>query len=117
MNTTDPSTGHGVSLRFFMHENAHHEGMLTYEWLLEQAKHARLAGGSVFRAIAGFGRHGVLHEETFFELAGKLPVIVEFVLDEAAANRLVDIVRTAGAELVYTRSAIEYGVLGKATTS
>jgi PII-like signaling protein len=25
-------------------------------------------GGSAFKAIAGFGRHGVLHEDHFFEL-------------------------------------------------
>jgi len=27
-----------------------------------------ISGGSAFRAVAGFGRHGKLHEETFFEL-------------------------------------------------
>ena len=36
-------------------------------------------GGSAFRAIAGFGRHGHMHEETFFELAGELAVKVEFI--------------------------------------
>lgn len=117
MNTPNHSTRHGVSLRFFMHEDARHHGMLTYEWLLEEAKHAHLAGGSVFRAIAGFGRHGVLHEEAFFELAGKLPVIVEFIVDEGAAATLLTLVRDAEVELVYTRTAIEYGVLGRQTTS
>ena len=37
--------------------------------VLEQAKKQGVRGGSAFRAIAGFGRHGILHEEHFFELA------------------------------------------------
>ncbi|MHB1592333.1 MAG: DUF190 domain-containing protein [Sulfuricella sp.] len=32
-------------------------------------------------AIAGYGRHGILHEYHFFELAGDLPVMVEFVVN------------------------------------
>lgn len=103
----------GVNLRFFMHANARHDGMLLHEWLLEQARREGLAGGSVFRAVAGFGRHGVLHEESFFELAGDLPLNVEFVLGADDAERLLDIVRAAGTELVYVRTPVEYGVLGK----
>ena len=62
-------------LRFYMHENRKLHGRLLYEWLLEHAKKMGIHGGSAFRAIAGYGRHGVLHEQHFFELAGDLPVI------------------------------------------
>lgn len=112
MNRTTHLIREGVNLRFFMHANARHDGTLLYEWLLEQARREGLAGGSVFRAIAGFGRHGVLHEESFFELAGDLPVKVEFLLSQDEAERLLALVRTAGAELVYMRSPVEIGVLG-----
>ena len=70
----------GTFLRFYVHENRKHHGLLLYEWLLESAKKAGIHGGSAFRAIAGFGRHGVLHEQHFFELAGELTVVVEFRL-------------------------------------
>ena len=102
----------GVHLRFFMHANARHGGMLLSEWLLEQAKKRRLGGGSVFRAIAGFGRHGVLHEEQFFELADDLPVKVEFLLGEAEAEQLLEAIRALHPDLVYARSGVEFGVLG-----
>ncbi|HEX7111067.1 MAG TPA: DUF190 domain-containing protein [Mizugakiibacter sp.] len=108
-------TYQGVYLRFFMHANARHGGMLLHEWILEQAKREGLAGGSVFRAIAGFGRHGVLHEEHFFELAGDLPVKVEFILPEPQAERLIEIVRASGAALVYARSPTSYGVIEPAS--
>lgn len=61
----------GVCLRFFTYELHKHEGMLMYEWLLEYAKNQGLQGGSVFRAIAGYGKHGLIHEEHFFELASE----------------------------------------------
>ena len=111
MSATREMMHTGVYLRFFMHANAKHRGMLLYEWILEQARHEGLAGGSVFRAIAGFGRHGILHEESFFELAGDLPLKVEFILGEAGAERLLSLVRASGAVLVYARSPVDYGVL------
>ena len=72
-------------LTFYVSEKQHHAGMPLYEWLLEEAKALGIPGGSAFRAIAGFGRHGRLHEETFFELAGELAVKVEFIVEESLA--------------------------------
>ena len=109
MSTTMPVQG--VYLRFFMHANAKHDGKLLYEWILEQARGQKLGGGSVFRAVAGFGRHGVLHEEHFLELAGDLPLKLEFLLRESEADALLDSVRASGAELVYARSPSEIGII------
>lgn len=111
MNTSHPPSQQGVSLRLFMHCDARHGGKLLYEWLLALAKREKLTGGSVFRAVAGFGRHGVLYEESFFELAGKLPLVVEFILDEAGTDHLLELLHEAGVELVYTRTVIQYGVM------
>jgi PII-like signaling protein len=103
---------HGVHLYFYCHSRAKHDGMLLSEWLLEQAKAHGLGGGSVFRAIAGFGRHGVLHEEQFFELADDLPVKVEFLLREEQAELLLQLVRRAGVDATYARSPASFAVLG-----
>ena len=108
-----PETVHtGVHLNFYCHLRARHAGMLLSEWLLGQAREHGLGGGSVFRAIAGFGRHGVLHEEQFFELADDLPVRVEFLLREDQAERLLQRVRAAGIRVVYERMPVNFGVLG-----
>jgi uncharacterized protein len=104
---------HGVHLYFYCHSRAKHDGMLLSEWLLEQAKAHGLGGGSVFRAIAGFGRHGVLHEEQFFELADDLPVKIEFLLREEQAELLLQLVRNAGVDATYARSPASFAVLGK----
>lgn len=102
----------GTYLRFYVHENRRHHGILLYEWLLETAKKAGIHGGSAFRAIAGFGRHGVLHEQHFFELAGDLTVEVEFLLEDAQAEMLLDVLRRERVRIFYARVAAEFGMIG-----
>jgi PII-like signaling protein len=100
-----------VYLKFYVTEKQRHEGELLYEWLLEEAKKLGLPGGSAFRAIAGFGRHGRLHDESFFELAGELPVQVEFLLNTELADKLLGALRAYKLNLLYVRYAVESGVL------
>jgi PII-like signaling protein len=95
-------------LRLYMHENRRVHGMLLYDWLLDQARGLGIHGGSAFRAIAGYGRHGVLMEQRFFELAGELPVVTEFIVDAADAETLLALVRREGIDLVYARWQVEF---------
>jgi PII-like signaling protein len=102
----------GVYLKFYVQENRKHHGMLAYEWLLREARHLGLHGGSVFKAIAGFGRHGVIHADHFIELAGDLPLEVVFAVSDAEADALLAKVNEARLPLFYVRMAAEYGVVG-----
>jgi PII-like signaling protein len=104
----------GYSLRFYMHENQKHRGAPLYEWLLSQARLRGIAGGSAFRAIAGFGRHGVLSEQHFFELAGQQTVLVEFIVSDVQADELLRFVREDGASLFFARFPAEFGLVGDA---
>lgn len=104
----------GVQLSFYCHTRARHDGVLMYEWLLERAKKTGIGGGSAFRAMCGFGRHGVLHEEQFFELADDLAVKVEFLLTEAQAQVLLEAVRACGVDVVYAIAPASFAKLGKA---
>jgi PII-like signaling protein len=99
----------GIHLRFYTYENRKHGSVLMYEWLLERAKALGIHGGSAFRAIAGFGRHGKLHEQHFFELAGDVPVLVEFMLSEDEADALLADVRREQVALFYARLPGEFG--------
>jgi PII-like signaling protein len=99
-----------VYLKFYVGEGHRHAGRLVYEWVLEQAKDIGVHGGSAFRAIAGFGRRGVLHEQHFFELAGDLPIEVAFVLSEAQAQALLAAVSDAGLSLFFVRMPVQFGV-------
>jgi len=101
-----------VYLKFFVLESQRHREWLLYDWLLAQAHELGLHGGSAFRAIAGYGRHGVLHEAHFFELAGELPVEVVFIASRDEAERLLARVREAGLSLFYYMMPAESGTTG-----
>jgi PII-like signaling protein len=83
----------------------------VWEWLLEQANAQGIRGGSAFRAMAGFGRHRVLHESHFFELAGTLTVEVEFLVSEAEAEKLLRLLAGHKLRLFYARVPAVFGVI------
>jgi PII-like signaling protein len=98
----------GVYLKLFVPQSAKHHGKLLYEWILEEARKLGIGGGSAFRAIAGYGRHGRLHEEHFFELADDLPVSVEFVTEEAIAQKLLDRLVEERVSVIHIRYPVEF---------
>jgi PII-like signaling protein len=62
--------------------------------------------------MAGFGRHRVLHEDHFFELAGSLTVEVEFIVSDDEAQRLLDLVGQEQVRVFYARMPASFGILG-----
>lgn len=102
---------HGSFLRFYLHENQRHRGILLWDWLLEQANKLAIRGGSAFRAMAGFGRHHVLHMDHFFELGGSLTVEVEFIVTDEEAQRLIELLRQEGVRVFYAHIPARFGVV------
>lgn len=99
----------GFHLRFYTYENRKHHGLPVYEWLLDRAKKIGIHGGSAFRAMAGFGRHGRMHEQHFFELAGEEPVLVEFIVTESESDLFFELLRSEELDLFFARIPTEYG--------
>ena len=98
-------------VRFCVQEGMKHGHRAIHDWLFETARDLGIPGGIVFRAAAGYGRHG-LHEDHFFELAGKLPESVEFF---AAADKIAALIERVGVEglrLVYVTYPVSTGVTG-----
>ena len=102
----------GSFLRFYVHENDRLHGQLAWEWLLEQANQLGIRGGTAFRAMAGFGRHRMLHEERFFELAGSVTVEVEFIVTDDEARQILELASRQGLRLFYARMPAHFGVIG-----
>lgn len=99
-----------ILLVFFMHERDRLHGQPAYEWLLAQARAVGIGGGSVFRAVAGFGRHGRLHEDRFFELSGEQALQAEFVASREQADRLVAAAKAAGASFPLIEIPCRFGM-------
>src|SRR5271169_5730688 len=100
----------GSFLRFYVHEGQRHQHALLWEWLLQEANKMGIRGGSAFRAMAGFGRHHVLHENHFFELAGSLTVEVEFIVTDDEAQSLLRLLEQEGVRAFYARIPAQFGV-------
>lgn len=100
-----------VNLKFYLTEKQKHGEHVLYEWLLEHAQLTGISGGSVYRAIAGYGRHGSLHAETFIELGGELPIQVEFVLDEKQAEAFLATLRAFELNIRYVSYPVTSGVV------
>jgi len=98
-----------VCLKIYMHELQKHHGMVLYEWLLEKAMKLGIEGGSAFRAIAGYGRHGHMHSEHFFELGSNVPVECTFVLDREKLEGLLQCLKEEKLELFYMVFDVELG--------
>jgi uncharacterized protein len=101
----------GAFLRFYVHEGHRHHGLLMWEWLLKKASTLGIRGGSAFRAVAGFGRHHVLHEQTFFELAGSVAVEVEFIVTDQEAQALLKLIREEKIRLFYAHIPARFEVI------
>lgn len=97
-------------LTFYVPEQRHHAGKPLYEWLLNTAQAQGIHGGSAFRAIAGFGRHGKLREDSFFELAGTLAVKVEFILEETQIAPFLARISAQKLNIFYVKQAVKSGI-------
>lgn len=101
-----------LSLRLYLREDHMHGGQPLHQWLLARARALGLPGGSTFRAIAGYGRHGQLHAQHFFELAGQEPVLVECIGVEPQVRALLAEIERERLPLAYACTPVEYGVCG-----
>jgi PII-like signaling protein len=107
----------GSILRFYVHEGDCHGGRMLWEWLLDQANKHGVRGGSVFRALAGFGRHHVVHERKFFELAESQILMVEFVVTETESRELLALVHREGLRLFYAQIPTQFGLIDPTGTA
>jgi PII-like signaling protein len=101
----------GSFFRFYVHEDQRHHGRLVWEWLLEEANKLGVRGGSAFKAMAGFGRHHILHEARFFELAGALAIEVEFIMTNDEAQKLFNLLHREQIRVFYAQVPAQFGVI------
>ncbi|MGE3808663.1 MAG: DUF190 domain-containing protein [Gemmataceae bacterium] len=66
-------------LRVFIGESDKHEGRPLYEVIVEEARRAGLAGGTVLRGCLGFGSHSLIHTAKILRVSEDLPMIIEIV--------------------------------------
>jgi PII-like signaling protein len=88
MRTLD---GDGVLVRIFIGESDqwHHRPLATA--LIERLRRAGFSGATVFRGIAGFGAHSIVHTTQILRLSQDLPVLIEVVDTSERIEKLLPI--------------------------
>lgn len=99
----------GTLLRCYVHENEKHRGQPVWEALLQHANHIGIRGGSVFKAMAGFGHHHIVHEGPRpFKPHTTETVEIEFLVTEEEARTLLAWVKAEGIRLFYATSPAQF---------
>jgi PII-like signaling protein len=84
--------GEQMMVRIFLGEDDRWHGQLLHVALLERFRKEGLAGATVFRGIAGFGAHSVVHSTHILRLSEDLPIVVEMVDTPEHIERMLPIV-------------------------
>jgi PII-like signaling protein len=83
--------GEQVLVRVFLGESDRWKHRPLPDALLERLRKQAFAGATVFRGVAGFGAHSVVHTANILRLSQDLPVVIEIVDTEAKVKELLPI--------------------------
>ncbi len=101
----------GYQLSFFTSQNHKHRGKPVSEWIIEHAHKIGIRGATLLNATEGYGQHRRIHSTHFFDLSEQPQEIVLAVTEEEA-NKLFAVIRDEAIKVFYTKSKIEFGMLG-----
>lgn len=83
--------GEQVLVRIFLGESDKWQHRPLAEALLERLRRDGFAGATVFRGLAGFGAHSVVHTANLLRLSQDLPIVVEVVDSDDKVQQLLPI--------------------------
>lgn len=83
--------GENVLVRIFIGEFDKWHGRSLWSALLERLRQEGFAGATVFRGVAGFGGHSILHTSQILRLSEDLPIVIEVVDSQEHVDRLLPI--------------------------
>ena len=101
----------GYQINFYTLQNRKHQDQPIAEWLLEKAQVMGIRGATVIHGDESFGSDRRIHATRFFEQAEQ-PVIVVMVVTETESSTLFDLIQTSGIKIFYTKTPVEFGVIG-----
>ncbi len=101
----------GYQINFYTLQNRKHQDQPIAEWLLEKAQVMGIRGATVIHGDESFGSDRRIHATRFFEQAEQ-PVLVVMVVTETESNTLFDLIQSTGIKIFYTKTAVEFGVIG-----
>lgn len=81
-----------VLVRIHIGETDKYKGKPLYKEILEILRKKGIAGATVLRGIAGYGKSSILHTASIVDLSADLPIVIEIIdEEEKIKNVLPDI--------------------------
>jgi uncharacterized protein len=84
--------GPAKRLTIYVDESDKYKGKPVYEVLLDVFYKHKIAGGSVFRGVAGYGNDRVFHTSKMLELSTSLPVKIEVIDSEEVISAVLPLI-------------------------
>ena len=66
-----------ILLRIFVSESDEYKGEQLYKHIIDMLRKERIAGATVLRGIAGFGKTSHFHMTSILRLSTDLPIVIE----------------------------------------
>ena len=79
-----------LRLRIYIGERDHYHGKPLYLYILHLLKSRGIKGATVYRGIAGYGSHSLIHVADILRLSEDLPVVIEVIDEEEALEKVID---------------------------
>ena len=87
---TGPTPGEAATrVRVYFGERDRYGHDTLWGAILNYLRREGAAGATVFRAVAGFGAHSVVHAASIVDLSSDLPLVLEWVDTEELVSRLL----------------------------
>lgn len=102
----------GYQINFYTLQNRKYQDQPIAEWLLEKAQIMGIRGATVIHADESFGSDRRIHATRFFEQSEQ-PVMVVVVVTEQEANGLFELIKSTDLKIFYTKTPVEFGVIGE----
>ncbi len=100
-------TGEAKRLRIYIGEADRWHGQPLYMAILLKAREMGLAGGTVFRGIAGYGANSRIHTANILRLSEDLPIVIEIIDATEKIDAFLEVLDTMVSEGLITTQPVE----------
>jgi PII-like signaling protein len=84
-------TGEAKLLRIFISSTDKYKRQPLYEVIVFKAKENGVAGATVLKGIMGFGASGSVYSPSYWEVAEKVPLVIEIVDEAENIEKFIEI--------------------------
>ena len=94
-------------LKIYIDNTDKYNNQPLWKYILESIKESKLAGATVYKAVAGIGEHSMLHTFDILNLSNEMPLIIEIIDSEEKLTNFLNEHKKALTNLFITKHSIE----------